>query len=141
METTAHEHRVAVILGCIEQGLSPDETAHIFRKQAEAIHAYCDHLVSTQKTAAWLPSANTLATLGVGTVALPAILAYGAGNAAGQTAANVLTEENEVDVPTVQKADEILRLKQETSNILTRVTQRKKEESEKRKNKSVRALY
>ncbi|MCL2153939.1 MAG: hypothetical protein FWH57_13495, partial [Oscillospiraceae bacterium] len=89
----------------------------------------------------WLPSANTLATLGVGTVALPAILAYGAGNAAGQTAANVLTEENEVDVPTVQKADEILRLKQETSNILTRVTQRKKEESEKRKNKSVRALY
>lgn len=147
MLKVADEHRVAMILHCIEEGLSPSETADIFRKQAAVIHEYCDSLqnrITFDKTAAWpweWVDPKSLAYLGALALIAPPVTAYGLGSVGGRTAAEIATPRNEVDVPVVQKADEILHMQRETANILARVEARKKEEAAKKNNKSVRSLF
>ena len=147
MDIAVNEHKVATILGCIGLGLSPGETADIFRKQADAINAYTDHLMqskdATEKDAGitdWVSPKSVLQTALL-TAALPVIGAYPAGMYGGQLVAKTLTPVNETPVSYYQKADEILRMKKETSNIIARVEQKNKENEEKSKDRSVRSLF
>lgn len=145
MSDAVNQHKIATILACIENGLSPAEAAVIFRKQAEAIHKYCDHLVEERNKVAsgWagrLLSPAPWKLLAAAAVGVP-VAAYMGGHFAGDQAARVLTPTSEVNVPTIQKADEILRMKKETADILARVEARKKEKEKKQGDRSVRALY
>jgi len=45
MEKAASIYKKAIILQCIEDGFTPDETAEIINKHAEALNAMCDKLV------------------------------------------------------------------------------------------------
>jgi hypothetical protein len=63
------------------------------------------------------------------------------GDFAGTHAAKLLTPTVTKPVSTVQKADEILRMKKETSDILARVEAKNRQEKEKANNRSVRALF
>jgi len=143
---TIHEHKVATILKCMQEGLSPADTAQIFLKQAEIINACCDALVKDfhEKQAAisdYLLSPKIPAGLLAASIGIPIAAGYGAGHVLGDTAAKALTPVNELPVSSYQKAEEILRLKNETADILARVEAKKKRDSEKSNARSVRALF
>ena len=145
-----NKHKVATILKCMEDGLSPDETAQIFRKQAEIINACCDNVIQNmhEKTALvrdWLPNLSTTKNLGKTGLLLaataPIAVGYFGGMGAGQVAAKSLTPVNELPVSDYQKAEELLRTRGETANILARVEEQKKKEKQRARDRSVRALF
>ena len=163
MNKAAQDHKNAVILSCIEQGLSPEETAYVFRKHAEVLNACCDALIEEERlektgnifhamglglkgTAAGAQTAATAASAVPfwaipAAIGLPVGVSMLAGNTAGALKAQSLTPRNEIPIKHYQKADEILRLKSETADILDRVARKDKEQKEKKQDRSVRSLF
>jgi len=145
------KHKVATILKCVEDGLSPDETAQIFRKQAESINACCDNLIQAAReksasifTTPWDAANKTLNTSTTALallLGLPTLASYAIGRGAGQASAKILTPVNELPIGTYQKAEEILRTKNETSNILSRVEEKKKKNEQRSSDRSVRSIF
>jgi len=143
MSEAANNHKVATLLKCIEEGFSPEETAEVFRKHAEILNACCDGLIKDAMEKKALINVNPTSALQLaGTmVAVPTLASYLTGRLGGHVAASALTSVNENPVSSYQKADEILRLKGETENILSRVNDKKKKDEERSKDRSVRALF
>jgi len=147
MSAAVTDHKIATILKCMKAGLSPADTAVIFRKQAAIMNACCDEIIKekhAQEKVSWglLSTAQSSLPLVAGaTIGLPVAASYMLGKAVGDTAASQLTPVNEVPISTYQKAEEILRMKQETADIISRVEKKKKENEEKSKDRSVRSLF
>ena len=142
MSDAVNDHKVATILNCVENGLSPSETAEVFRKQARVLNACCDAMIEEMCEKQALTSWKTKVPLGLlaAGLILPPVAAGMLGKQVGQQAAKTLTPVNETPVSTVQKADEILRMRSETANILARVEENKNRDKEKNNDRSVRSI-
>jgi hypothetical protein len=140
MDDIVNNHKIAVISNCISNGLSPSDTAEIFRKHAAVINECCDALVAdTNEKLAKLNASDALWAVPL-LAAVPLGAGALAGHMAGSQAAKILTPRNEVPMKTYQKADEILSLKQETADILARVEERKRQQKERANDRSVRSI-
>ena len=124
----------------MEDGLSSDEAAEIFLKQAEILNA-CSDCIVREKRALGLPSLKSTMTGAGLALGIPAAIGYGSGRFLGDAAANTLTPVNELTHPSYQKVEEILRMKRETADILARVEAKKKLEAARKNERSVRTLF
>jgi len=107
MDKVAHDHKIAVIKACIEQGLSPKETAAVFRKHAEILHDCADALTEDmrkegQEKTALSPTKDVLLPL-LMVGALPAVGSMAAGHAIGTHTAKALAPRNEMPIPMYQE--------------------------------------
>jgi len=145
MDSTAvNNHKVATILQAVKDGLSPSETAAIFLKHAEVLNACSDCIVREKQAIFGLDRIGI--TMPAWQIALLPVAAaaggsYLLGSGAGRLAADTLTPVSEVSTPTYQKAEEILRTKNETARILDRVAAKKKKDAERSNDRSVRSIF